>query len=263
MHACGLSPTRSVAAIIALIVLAMPLQLALDEGLVPRTNRLADEIKESRIKRSTEHGARALWYREGDRILRAETLDASIGHAEGLTVYQLGDDGRPVSRIDARTARHVGDGRWQLEGAVAVRIGDHGPERIPAPDIVVLGAGQPEPLDPTHLDSWTLAREIDALAARGFDVTTHRVDLLHRFVAPLACLLLPLIGLLIAGTGPPFPTPASALLACAAVGVGHQLVVALATSLGYGKAFGPAIAALLPMLATATLGGALLLRARR
>jgi lipopolysaccharide export LptBFGC system permease protein LptF len=263
MHACGLSPVRSVGAIIVLIALATPLQLALEEGVVPHTNRLADEIKETRIKRASERGARALWYREGDRVLRAETLDASVGHAEGLTLYQLGDDGRPVSRVDARSARHIGDGRWKLEEAVAVRIGAHGLERVPAPDIVVLGAGQPEPLDPMHLDAWTLAREIDALAARGFDVTAHRVDLVHRFVAPLACLLLPLIGLLIAGTGPPFPSPASALLACAAIGVGHQLVVALATSLGYGKAFGPAVAALLPVLATVALAGALLRRARR
>ena len=44
-----------------------------------------------------------------------------------------------------------------------------------------------------------------------------------KIAAPLACLLLPLIALFFAATGPPFPRPVHTLIACAIIAVTHAL----------------------------------------
>ena len=47
------------------------------------------------------------------------------------------------------------------------------------------------------------------------EISAYRTDLQMKIAAPLACLLLPLIALFFAATGPPFPRPVHTLIACA------------------------------------------------
>jgi len=262
MFACGLSPRRALAPIALWVALLAPLHAVLAEVVLPRTNRLADAIKEERIKRTAEVASQSVFVREGDRVVRADTLDPAAGGAENLTVYRLDAAGRPIARIDAPHARHLGEGRWALEGAVEIRITPHGLERAPGPSVIELGDVRAGGLDTTHLTLGELGDEIARADRSQLDATTLRVDRAARIAAPVASLLLPLIGVLLASAGPPFPRPALALLVCAAVGVGYQVLGAVGISLGYGKTLPPWLSGALPALGGLALAVALALRRR-
>jgi len=262
MLACGVSPRRALAPIALCVALLAPLHALLAEVVLPRTNQLADAIKEARIKRTAEVASQSVFVREGDRVVRADALDPGAGSAENLTVYQLDAAGRPVARIDAPRARHLGEGRWALEDAIEIRITSHGLERGPGPSVIELGDVRSGSVDTTHLTLRALGDEIARAERSQLDATTLRVDRAARIAAPAASLLLPLVGVLVAAGGPPFPRPALALLVCAAVGVGYQVLGAVGISLGYGKTLPPWFAGALPVLAGVAAVVALALRRR-
>ncbi|HVP27641.1 MAG TPA: LptF/LptG family permease [Myxococcota bacterium] len=249
MLACGLSPRRALAPIALCVLLLAPIHALLSEGVLPGTNRLADEIKDARIKHSDEVASQSIWARDGDRVVRADSLDARQGLAENLTVYQLDAEGRPVARIDAPRARDLGDGRFALEEATQIRITEHGLAREAPPSVITLDQRGGAPLDTTHLTLGELGAEIARAERSRLDATTLRVDRAARIAAPLASLLLPLLGVLATAVGPPFLRPALAVLVCAALGVGYQVLGAVGISLGYGKTLPPWLAGGLPVAA--------------
>ena len=73
-------------------------------------------------------------------------------------------------------------------------------------------------------------------------VAAYRTDLQMKIAAPLACLLLPLIALFFAATGPPFPRPVHTLIACAIIAVSHALATSFSGSMGYGGNLDPVLA---------------------
>jgi lipopolysaccharide export LptBFGC system permease protein LptF len=128
--------------------------------------------------------------------------------------------------------------------------------------VIELGDVRAGGLDTTHLTLAELGDEIARADRSQLDATTLRVDRAARIAAPVASLLLPLIGVLLASAGPPFPRPALALLVCAAVGVGYQVLGAVGISLGYGKTLPPWLSGALPALGGLALVVTLALRRR-
>ncbi len=264
MESCGIRLERGLAPILLGGLVAAPLYFLLCDAVVPRTNALADRIKVEEIKDDTAaSGGQEIWYRDGERVVRADRLDPSGGEARDLTVYLLGPDGFPTARIDARTARHVGRGRWELREARRFEITDRGLEQTEAPADVELGRNGPTGQDAMHLSVHALAREIRSATAGGYDTTAFRVDLQSRLAAPFACALFPAIALFFAiGAGTP-PGPARSLLVSAAIAVGYVLLSGISTSIGYGGRLPPPVASWAPVLALGGAALALALRARR
>jgi len=265
MESCGIRLERGLVPVLVGGLLAAPLYFLLCDAVVPRTNALADRIKVEEIKDDTRDGAggQEIWYRDGERVVRADRLDPSGGEARDLTVYHLGPDGFPTGRIDARTARHVGQGRWELRDARAFEISDRGLTEVEAPIDVELGRGGPIALDAMHLPVRALAREIRSASAGGYDTTAFRVDLHARLAAPLLCVLFPALALFYAiGAGTP-PGPARSLLVSAAIAVGYVLISGIATSIGYGGRVPAPLASWSPVVALAGATLALAWRARR
>ena len=88
---------------------------------MPRTNALADELKQSEIKEDyyralSEKQKTAVWRRTGTRVVEASLFDSDRGDARDLTIYEIGEDGLPMSRADARSARHIGNAFDRLVG---------------------------------------------------------------------------------------------------------------------------------------------------
>jgi lipopolysaccharide export system permease protein len=81
MQACGLSRVRALLPISAAAALAVPLYFFVTDAVVPRTNALADQLKETEIKggASAEPASRFIWYRVGDSLLQANRMNR--GHA--------------------------------------------------------------------------------------------------------------------------------------------------------------------------------------
>lgn len=249
MRACGISATRALSSILLICALVTPLYFALNELVVPRTNAAADHVKATEIKKHVPEANRvrmAIWYASGTQVLQAAELDAKLGEAQDLSIYELSPDGLPLSRTDARRAQHVGNGVWELADAVRIEISDHGLLEAPAPSFVRLGEVQNATVDPAHLGAWRLLYLIDEADAQGYDTTTYRVDLQVKFATPFACFLLPTVALLFAIHGPPFPGPAVTILVSVGLGISYVLLTGVAASLGYGRVLPPTAAGWTP-----------------
>ena len=262
MRACGIPAVRALAPVLLIAVAVTPLYFVLRNVVVPRTNALADRLKQTEIKTEyyeelTEKRKTAVWHRAGARVIEAARFDMQRGDAQELTIYELGEDGLPVSRSDALSARHVGRGVWRLRDPSRLAVDGDRVTRVPARSYADLGEEFSAEVDTMHLSVAALGREIELIEAEGYDTTGLRVDYHVKWAEALACLVLPFSVLLFAVTGPPFPAPAQTLLVSAMLAVAHVLLTGVGSSLGYSGSLSPPVAGWLPMVALAVLAVAL------
>jgi LPS export ABC transporter permease LptG len=262
MRSCGIPAVRALAPVLLIVLAVTPLFFLLRNVVVPRTNALADELKQTEIKADyyeqlAESRKTAVWHRSGSRVIEAARFDIERGDARELTIYQLGEDGLPVSRSDARSARHVGRGVWRLSGPSRLELAADRVTRVPARSYADLGDEFSDQVDSMHLSVAALGREIGLIEADGYDTTGLRVDYHVKWAEAFACIVLPFSVLLFAVTGPPFPAPAQTLLVSAILAVAHVLLTGVGTSLGYGGTLSPPVAGWLPNAAFAALAAGL------
>jgi len=266
MRACGISVPHTLAPILVVAGIVMPAYFVLNEFVVPRTNALADQLKDEEIKKRGPDASirqRMIWYQDSTHLYQATELDPKVGEAQGLSVYELDDAGLPVSRLDARSAKHIGNGVWELVDPVRIGISAQGLHSLPAESRVVLGEAPSTAPDSMHLSTTQLARAISDAEASGYSATAYRVDYNVKLAAPFACLLLPAAALFFAVSGPPFPGPAVTILTCSVLGVGYVLLTGVTASFGYGGALPPPLAGWSPVLLLAGLVIALVVRSRK
>lgn len=246
MRACGIPAPRALLPVLILTLLVAPAYFMLRNVLVPRTNAIADELKQSEIKRDyyaelSEQRKTAVWRRTGSRVLEASRFDTDRGDARDLTIYEIGEDGLPKSRADASGARHIGRGLWRLTDPRRIEIDPLRVREVPAHAYVDLGEVLPAEIDTMHLSVGELAEEIRAIEADGYDATPLRVDYHVKLADALACVVLPASVLFFAVGGPPFPGPAQTLLVSGFVAVVYVLLTGVGASLGYGGTVPPAL----------------------
>ncbi len=268
MRACGISAARALLPAFLLSLATAPLYFALNNAVVPRTNALADHLKQTEIKRQPElfgvGNDAAVWFRSGTQVIEASYFDPQQGVARDLTLYTLDDSGLAARRVDARGARHIGDGLWLLDDSAEVEIhGNDITRRDPPAKYAQFGSAVDAAVDTTHLSLAGLGRQIEEFEADGVDATRLRVDYYARLAEPLACVLLPLAVLFFAVAGPPFPGPAPTLFVSALLGVSYILLTGVAASVGYGRSLPPALAAWSPVALYTTVASTLGLRLLR
>lgn len=258
MRACGVSVMRVLSPILFIAGLTAQAYFVLNEVVVPKTNALADQFKEREIKnREVNAGplSEIVWYQAGSRVYQAKELDPRLGWAKELSIYNLGARGLPVERVDAREARYIGKGVWELLDPSRIEISENGFRETPAEARVQLGEAPTETLDTMRLGVRDLVRQIREAEGNGYDATIYRVDFHVKLAAPLACLLLPAVALFFAVNGPPFPGPALTVLVSIGIGVGQVLLTGVCASLGYGGFLPPSLAGWTPPLVLAILAG--------
>ena len=247
MRTCGIPVFRVLAPVWLLCGLAVPLDHLLVNEIVPRSSERATYLKRTEIKNQNsalDKSRERVWYRVGKRIHEMERLDLLRGRASAVTLYDLGKDGLPKRRTDADGARHLGAGLWLLDNPQSVELfGSWRMVRNPnAERLVEFGDETPSEIDTAHLTPDALRVALDDPDLEGPIATAYRTDLQVKIAAPLACLLLPLIALFFAATGPPFPRPVHTLIASAIIAVSFALVTSFAGSMGYGGSLTPWVA---------------------
>jgi lipopolysaccharide export system permease protein len=246
--------------VLAIAVLISPLYFLLNNVVVPRTNALADVLKRTEIRdkyysEKTERRKAGFWYRSGNQLLEATRFDPDRGWARGITIFDLGEDGLPKSRVDAARARHIGQGWWRLTDPTRIEVADGQLVRVPAPRHAQLGDTVYADVDTMHLPVNQIAEEARSVEADGFDATPFWVDYHVRLAEPFSCIVLPALVLFFAVSGPPFPGPAQTLLVSGIVGIAYILLVAVSSSLGRGGVVLPAIGAWGPIFLLSLLAG--------
>jgi lipopolysaccharide export system permease protein len=257
IRACGVSMSRVVVPILLIAAAATPCLLALNEVVLPITNTALDRYKTIDIKRRDgTPGAleTMVWLgRTGSRLVQAMRLAPTLDRADDLSIFDLDHDGMPVSRLDARSARHVGDGIWELTDARQNEVSESGLREVPGTNRTDLGETPRGRVDVMHLGLAELAALIRDDGALGLDTRALRTDWHSRLATPLACLLLPAVALALANHGPPFPGAAMMLLLSTLLAIGHTLLVSVTTALGYGGWLPPFVAGWAPMIMLAGL----------
>jgi lipopolysaccharide export system permease protein len=264
LWSCGVSTLRAVRPILLLCVLLTFSYHQLNNELVPRANARASFLKQTEIKNGGGTSVRtSLWYRVGTNLYIARSLDPLAGEAAGVTVYDLNRKWLPKSRTDAAFARHIGDGVWSLENPQRVEVEDGKARLVQTETFAKLGRDVPAEVDTAHLTLGDLRQEIRDVEESGFDATTYKVDLHQKLASPLACLVLPALGLMLATAGPPFWTPAQTLVISAAQAIGYLALSGFAASLGYGRFLPPFVAGWAPIALLSGLALVLAARTRR
>jgi LPS export ABC transporter permease LptF/LPS export ABC transporter permease LptG len=248
LRACGVPTLRTVMPILALCGVVALCYQAIVDRVVPHATARARQIKRIEIKNQASEQV-SVWTRKGDHLYEIDRFDPLRGVAQGLTLYEVGSDGMPHSRTDAAEARHIGGGVWQLRDPERIEVSSEGPRFVPADSFAELGHDLQARVEGSEFSIDELREEIRVVEQRGYTATPYRVDLNVKLAAPLACVVLPALALLFATGGPPFPRPAQILVMSAAVGVGHLLLSAVGTSLGYGGAVPPIVAGWGPIAA--------------
>jgi lipopolysaccharide export system permease protein len=267
MRACGIPILRILAPVWMLCVLAVPADHLLANELVPRSSGIARKVKTEEIKGQSQiprEPRERVWYRVGKRIHEMERLDLLKGLASDVTLYELDSGGLPERRTDAVGARYVGSGNWLLDAPRSVELLPDGHiDRKPrAERVAQFGEEAPAEIETADLTPAQLRSAIADPDLEGATALAYRTDLQMKISAPLACLLLPLIALFFAATGPPFPRPVQTLIASAVIAVGHAMATSFAGSMGHGGTLSPFIAGWGPSIVFALVAVAMGIRLR-
>jgi lipopolysaccharide export system permease protein len=255
MRACGVAAPRGMLPVLLICMIVVPFAFVLNNEVVPRANTLNEYLKATEIKAdevwgraSPDDGRRppAVWFLEGQRLLEANRLDPQLGTVLGLTVYEIGPNGLPISREDALGGRHLGGGVWRLFEPRRIEIDGNGPRRVRGTRIAHLWEGVPVEVDTRNLSVGELRTEIRNVEKDDLDATALRVDLYSKIAAPLGCLVLPAVAFFFAVSGPPYPTTAASLVASVLVAVSSVLLAGISSSLGYRKLLPPLVAGMTP-----------------
>ena len=248
MRACGIPVFRVLAPVWLLCGLAVPAYHLLANEIVPRATERAKIIKTVDIKNQNLGPAlqrERVWYRVGLRIFEIERLDLFTGQATNVTLYDLDSEGLPRRRTDAHEARSISSrGLWLLEDSRTIELTDTGRLHRPTdvPRLAEFGKETPSEIETAHMTPGDLRRALENPDLEPPLVAAYRTDLQMKIAAPLACLLLPLIALFFAATGPPVPRPVHTLIACAIIAVSHALATSFSGSMGYGGNLDPILA---------------------
>ncbi len=268
MRACGIPVFRVLAPVWLLCGLAVPAYHLLANEIVPRSSERAKILKTTEIKNQDIGPVlqrERVWYRVGPRIYEMGRLDLLDGIADRVTLYDLGSDGLPRRRTDAASARNVGRGLWLLDAPRSIELNDLG--RLERPKDVArlaeFGEETPTEIETAHMTPGDLREALEDPDLEPPLVAAYRTDLQMKIAAPLACLLLPLIALFFAATGPPFPRPVHTLIACAIIAVTHALATSFAGSMGYGGTIDPLLAGWGPSLLFGVVAAGMGFRLRR
>lgn len=254
MRACGIPVFRVLAPVWLLCGLSVPAYHLLANEVVPRATERAKIIKTVDIKNQNLGPAmqrERVWYRVGPRIYEMERLDLLTGRATDVTLYDLDEAGLPERRTDAEEARSINKrGLWRLQDARSVELTAsgrlHRPKDIPR--LAEFGEETPSEIETAHMTPNDLRAALESPDLEPPVVAAYQTDLQMKIAAPLACLLLPLIALFFAATGPPFPRPVHTLIACAIIAVTHALATSFSGSMGYGGTLDPKLAGWGPSL---------------
>ena len=251
MRSCGISLVRISAPILITAFLISLAVLLNGEFIVPRAYDRLDHIENILIKKkdpATFFRQNNIWYREENTILQAKLYEPSSRTLQGLTLWQLDPDMRPVRRIDAGTGILV-NGGWLFRD---VTIRDFSAGNVTSTRAV---AELPVPLHlkpadlkvlekyADNMGFFDLRRYCNKLRNGGYDPTRYLTQMHSRLSLPFSTLVMAFLGI-------PFALK-SGRSSGIAVGIGVSIIIGFCffatssalLSFGQGGALPPVIAA--------------------
>jgi len=271
MRSSGISVYRCVAPLILAALFLSAFGFLNNEFLVPAGNAKSEQIYKLEIKRedSDVYFQRdKFWFRSDKAIYNIESFDYLRKTLGRITMYRMGDNFRPIGRVDAKKGQWL-DGDWRFYDVVVRDFLPDGGMRVrTARDMVIEIPENPESFkvlapDPNNFSYTELKSYIQRIKEDGYDATKYLVDLQAKLATPLITLISCLIAI-------PFALKSSragqrplGVLFAFILASGYWFILAYSLAFGRQGTLPPLLAAWLPNLAYATMGGILLLNVER
>ncbi|MEN9705871.1 MAG: hypothetical protein RLZZ393_1750 [Pseudomonadota bacterium] len=200
MRAAGISIRRiGLAAGMAGLLLAV-LAFTVSEYVAPSLGQLAREQKAlAKYDNISFAGQGGAWVRDGDLILQVDAQSAGGGFG-GLTVFDIGGNGRLAGVGRAARATELPQGRWRLEGYAESRFGDPGvaAQRLPSRELDTRVSGTflgVATADPTQMSARALWQIIAYLRDNGQETRVFEFALWSRLAKVVAVFFAALLAL--------------------------------------------------------------------
>lgn len=197
----GVTLYRVMLPVLALAFVLSTASLFIAETIVPPATRKRIEIEEDHIKRNAERAVRneIIYLRPDGAIFLARRFNVRKQTAEDVTIEEFDDELRPLSRIDAETARWE-DGHWVFYKGRLRRFTSEG-EEVTGFDTLDLPYSEPAPsdltrrrLEPNEMGSKELRAYVTKLRSSGTEARELAVELRLKYSFPFVTLIMTLLG---------------------------------------------------------------------
>ena len=252
MRACGMSPARLALPLAfggcALSVLAF----AINEGVVPAAAQRMHFVQQVKIEGQDSEGVAdgSRWVRSGSQLYSFREFDSLNNVMSGVRAIRVGKGFAPLEVSQAREARYVASGDWDLldvtrfyltrEGTIGLVEGISS-ETLGIP--VEPSKLRKERRKPNEMSFLELSHLIDRGRRLGMDVLAYRVDYHLKFAFPLAAFVVSLIGLKFAFRSERTTETVRGMLLAFIVGLSYWFFMSAARALGLRGDVHPVITA--------------------
>jgi lipopolysaccharide export system permease protein len=270
MFSGGVSLLRVCLPILLGCAIVSGISLASSEVLVPAANRNSREIERLRVRPgrvAAQFAENRYWMRGAGGILSAQLVDAKSRSLRGFEYFELDPEFQPLRRIEARTARFLADGTWELR---------NGREReltgVPAAESFARRVYRfPETIDgflegetpPEEMTYGQLSRYVAELRRKGYEAQGYETDLYAKIVYPLLNVIIAMLAIPFAMRAPRAGGVWRSIGLGLLVGFACWAVLSGSLSLGRKGMLPPLLAAWLPGVLFAGTGAILFRKVRR
>lgn len=238
-------PLLATAAVISLLLLLM------QEFVVPLANEKMNQIEAFVLEKKAPTAVFRkdnIWHRDGNRILQAKVFSPETVTLKGITIWELGTEARPISRIDAVSARPV-TGGWQLADAVTRNFSESGEVQSSK------NAALFTKLDLNLNDLKNVARSAEdmgftalrryckTISDNGYDATRYLTLLYSKISLPFAALVMAFIGIPFSLRDGRSAGIGAGIVFSIIIGFSYFIINSLLMSLGEAGALQPMLAA--------------------
>lgn len=171
---------------------------------------MANKIKRQQIEKSRMSEGRYLtrssleggkfWYKSEDYFSSFTYFDRKTNTIKNLEIFYFTPEYTATRIVKAKSAEHLGQGKWKLEGAVELTSlnGPTFPLQTEKPNLEVKLHEEPDDLgefeaDLTTLSFFKLKTFVSRLSKTGINVSEYQIILLNKVFLSLICLIFALI----------------------------------------------------------------------
>ncbi|TGD71935.1 LPS export ABC transporter permease LptG [Mangrovimicrobium sediminis] len=266
MRAAGVSTGRLVWTALQPALLVAILGFVLGDQVAPHTDRMA-ETRRALAQDPSEafSGRHGIWSREGSTFLHFNALEPA-GVVHGIILLQFDEQRRLLTALRASRATYAG-GRWLMRDVVQTHFSSWQTTRETLPQLYWETGITPDLLtlvvvEPAQLSLADLYRYSRYLHSQGMESEDYRLALWRKILQPLAVGALVLVAISFIFGPLREGTVGFRIFAGVIIGIAFRTSQDLLGPASMVFGFDPVYAALLPIVACALAGFALLARAR-
>lgn len=274
MRAGGVGLVRISFPLLAAGLLVGACTLFLDNYLVPLGARKANYVLGVELNRNqpTSLSFNNVWLREQNRFINIQLVEPDRNLLQGLTIFEVDGELRPLSRLDADQARYSDELGWVAPKA-RLHIFPETPgglvelETLFAKSLEI--SRKPADFRGTkttksqELSLTYLHKLIDQMRREGFSTVRFQVDLAARIAAPFTCMVMAFLGIPFSLQRGRKSSLAMGISLSVGIGVVYHLLQASLLAFGYGAVLPPWVAAWAGNLLFSMLGLWMLLSVRQ